>query len=82
MISVCPLAYRSANAGVVKLLSAWNHGNPLSIEPPAAVSASCSCPREPAVTSVLPCRFPTAREACTPLLAVASLPGFDSRTNH
>ncbi len=65
MMSIWPVML--ARAGVAKLLSAWNHGNPLRTAPLAPFMAYMFSPREPATTSVLPCRLPAAMDAITPL---------------
>src|SRR5580658_6127076 len=81
-MSVRPSPSTSASAGVVKLLSAWNHGNPGSMAPFPAFMACPTSPSEPATTSVEPARSPTAIEACTPLAGLASVEGFCTLVNH
>ncbi len=71
MISVWPLPYRSASAGVEKSLSEVNHGNPFRVEPVAAFRAYSSWPTEGATTSVPPCKSPTVSDARTADVAFA-----------
>src|SRR5580704_12595443 len=72
----------SATAGVVKLLSAWNHGNPPRMEPLVAFMAWVTSPSDPATTSVPPCRSPTAIDAWTACPGDWSVEGLSVLVNH
>ena len=82
-ISVWPLPYRSASAGVEKSLSEVNHGNPFRVDPVAAAKAYSSWPTEGATTSVPPCRSPMDNDARTADVAFAlvSVRGFFTARN-
>ena len=81
-MSVRPLSLTSPSAGVVKLLSAWNHGKPGSMAPFDAFMAWPTSPSEPATTSVPVPRLPTAIDACTALAGAVSVDGFWTLVNH
>src|SRR5271156_4726395 len=81
-MSVRPLSSTSPRAGVVKLLSAWNHGKPGNMAPLDALMAWPTSPSEPATTSVAPLRLPTAIDACTAFAGAVSVEGFCTLVNH
>ena len=83
-MSVWPLPYRSASAGVEKPLSDVNQGNPGRVAPVEASMAYSSWPRDGATASrVVPWRSPRASDALTAEVwpALGSLAGFLTGTN-